>query len=69
MAVSAGTHSEIGSVFDCRSRGREFDPGSGPILSWSLIKQFFLRSFSSFHLFKKGCCQLQVKVCAQQSTG
>ena len=39
---------------DCRSRGHEFDPGV-----------ILLPSPESF---KKGCCQLQVKVCTQ-STG
>ena len=41
---------------------------SGPILSWRLIMKWFLRSFSSLpliHSFKKGCCQIQAKVCAQ----
>ena len=35
---------------------------SGPILSWRLITVILLPSAESF---KKGCCQLQEKVCAR----
>ena len=35
---------------DCRSNGRQFDPGLGPILPWRLIMKQFLRSFSSLLL-------------------
>ena len=54
-----GLRSAVGNVSgnryesDCRSRVREFDPGRVP---------YFAESF------KKGCCQLQAKVCAR-STG
>ena len=49
-----------------RSRGREFDPGPGPYFrgDWSW-NNFYGHSPPSADLFKKGCCQLQAKVCAQ----
>ena len=31
------------------------------ILSWRLSMKYFLRSFSSFCCFKKGCCQFLAK--------
>ena len=37
----------------------------GNILSWRLIMNYFLRSFSPFRWFKKGSCQFLVKECAQ----
>ena len=42
-AAFAGPRSAVGNVSgyrcvsDCRSRGREFDPGPVPLLSWRLI--------------------------------
>ena len=53
-------------VSDCRSRGREFDPGPVPYFrgDWSW-NNFYGHSPPSADLFKKGCCQLQAKVCAQ----
>ena len=56
-------------VSDCRSRGREFDPGLVPYLveiDHEIISTIIL--LPSAESFKKGCCQLQAKVCAQ-STG
>ena len=56
-----GPRSPVGNVSgyrcvsDCRSRGREFDH---EILSTVIL-------LPSAGLFKKGCCQLQAKVCAQ----
>ena len=51
-------------VSDCRSRGREFDPGPVPyFLDHEIISTVIL--LPSADLFKKGCCQLQAKVCAR----
>ena len=69
---STGPHSAVGNVSgyrcvsDCRSRGREFDPGPVPYFrgDWSW-NNFYGHSPPSADLFKKGCCQLQAKVCAQ----
>ena len=53
-------------VSDCNSRGREFDPGPVPyfveIVHEVISTVILLPSADSF---KKGCCQLQAKVCAQ----
>ena len=54
--LNTGPRSAVGNVSgyrcvsDCRSRGREFDPGPVPILSWRLIVKKILRSFSSLPL-------------------
>ena len=40
----------------------------GPILWWRLIMKKFLVILLPSAAFRKGCCQLQVKVCAR-STG
>ena len=51
---------------DWRPGGHGFDPAEvGNILSWRLIMQYFLRSFSPFRWFKKGSCQFLAKECAQ----
>ena len=52
--------------YDCRSRGRKFDSGRVPYFhgGWSW-NNFYGQPAESL---KKGCCQLQVKVCAR-STG
>ena len=63
-AGSAGRHSAVGSVSDCRSRGRKFDPSSATKPLWRLIFKLFLRSFSPYHWFMRGC-QLLAKVCEQ----
>ena len=75
LQCNTGPHSAVGNVSgnryesDCRSSGRKFDPG--PVLyfpgvwSWNI---FYGHSVPSAESFKKGCCQLQAKVCAQ-STG
>ena len=50
---------------DCRSRGREFDPG--PVRSFVEIDHEIISTvvlLPSAESFKKGCCQLQAKVCA-----
>ena len=63
---AVGNVSGYRCVSDCRSRGPEFDPGLVPYFrgDWSW-NNFYGRSPPSADLFKKGCCQLQAKVCAQ----
>ena len=53
-------------VSDCRYRGGEFETGTVPYLcgDWSW-NDFYGHSPPFRWLFKKGCCQLQAKVCAQ----
>ena len=67
MARSAvGNVSGYRCVSDCRSRGREFDPGSVPYFrgdDYEMISMVIL--LPSADSFKKGCCQLQAKVCAR----
>ena len=47
-------------------RGREFDPGPVPYFRGDLLwNNFYGHSPHSTDSFKKGCCQLQAKVCAQ----
>ena len=67
---STGPRSAVGNVSghrcvsDCRSRGREFDPGPVPLeIDHEIISTVIL--LPSAGSFKKGCCQLQAKVCAQ----
>ena len=50
---------------DCRSRGREFDARSHTFvkIDHEIISTVIL--LPSADSFKKGCCQLQAKVCAQ----
>ena len=52
-------------VSDCRSRGHKFDPGPVPYFrgDYEIISTVIL--LPSVDLFKKGCCQLQAKVCAR----
>ena len=58
-----GPSSAVSNVSNYRSSDSEFDPGQVPYFSWDWSWKK-LRTFSSFHLiFKKICCQLQVKVC------
>ena len=62
----AGISGSVGCASDWWSGGCEFDPaGSGNILSWRLIVNYFLRSFSPFRRFKEGSCQFLTKECAQ----
>ena len=53
---------------DCRSRGREFEPGLVPYFrgDYEIISTVIL--LPSAESFKKDFCQLQAKVCAR-STG
>ena len=65
-------NSAVGNVFeykfasDCRSRGHMFDPGPVPYcckIDHEFISKVIL--LPSANLLKKGCCQLQAKVCAR----
>ena len=62
------TWSDCRYVSDCRIRGREFDPGPVPYLDGDWSSNNFYCHSPFFRWFKKGCCQLQAKVCAR-STG
>ena len=55
-------------VSDCRSRGREFDPVPVSYFSGDKSWNNFYGHSPPFHWLKKGCCQLQAKVCTR-STG
>ena len=70
----AGPRSAVGNVSgyrcvsDCRSRGRKFDPGPVPYLmeiDHEMISTVIL--LPSAESVKKGCCQLQAKVCARNT--
>ena len=70
-----GPHSAVGNVSGnryesgCRSRGRKFDPCQVHTfveIDHEIISRAIL--LPSAESFKKGCCQLQAKVCAR-STG
>ena len=70
-----GSPSAVGNVSgyrcesDCRSRGREFDPDRSQTFVEIDHEIIFTASLlTSAESFKKGCCQLQAKVCAR-STG
>ena len=69
-----GPHSAVGNVSgyrcvsDCRSRGCEFDPGPARSHTFVEIDHEIISTvilLPSADSFKKGCCQLQAKVCAQ----
>ena len=63
---AVGNMSGYRCVPDCNSRGREFDPGPVPYfveIDHEIISTVIL--LPSSDSFKKGCCQLQAKVCAQ----
>ena len=49
-------------VPDCRSRGREFDPGQVPYFRGDWSWNNFYGYSPPSRWFKKGCCQLQTKV-------
>ena len=62
---AVGNVSGYRCVSGCRSRGREFDPG---LIYFVEIDHEIISTAILLHsadLFKKGCCQLQAKVCAQ----
>ena len=50
---------------DCRSRGHKFDPGLVPNFLGDRSEIISTVILPSNESFKKGCCQLQAKVCAQ----
>ena len=55
---------ETGPGLNCRSRGCEFDPG--PVHTFEKIDHEIISMVNllpSPESFKKGCCQLQKKVC------
>ena len=63
---AVGNVSGYRCVSDCKSRGREFDPGRSHTfveIDHEIISTVIL--LPSADSFKKGCCQLQAKVCAQ----
>ena len=63
---AVGNVSGYRCVSDCRSRGREFDLGRSHTfveIDREIISTVIL--LPSAYSFKKGCCQLQAKVCAQ----
>ena len=71
-AATTGPPSAVGNVSgyrcvsDCRSRGLEFDPGPPHTfvkIDHEMISTVIL--LPSADSFKKGCCQLQAKVCAR----
>ena len=75
--VFTGPRSAVGNVSgnrcesDCRSRDREFDPSLVQSHTFLEIDHEIISTvilLPSAVSFKKGCCQLQTKVCAQ-STG
>ena len=56
---------------DCRSRGREFDPGGSHTFIFMEIDHEIISTvilLPSAYSLKKGFCQLQAKVCVR-STG
>ena len=73
--VEIGSRSAVGNMSgyrcesDCRSSDHEFDPGRSHTfveIDHEMISTVIL--LPSHESFKKGCCQLQAKVCAR-STG
>ena len=63
---NAGNVFEHRLASDCRSRGHMFDPGPVPYcckIDHEFISKVIL--LLSADLLKKGCCQLQAKVCAR----
>ena len=66
LRSAVGNVSGYRCVSDCRSRGSKFDPGPVPYfmeIDHEIISTVIL--LPSADLFKKGCCHLQAKVCAQ----
>ena len=70
-----GPHSTVGNMSgyicesDCRSKGHEFDPS--PIHTFVDIDHeilYMVILLPSAESFKKGCCKLQAKVCAQSTS-
>ena len=72
--TGAGPRSVVGNesgyrcVSDCKSRGREFDPVRSHTfleIDHEMISTVIL--LPSADSFKKGCCQLQAKVCSRNT--
>ena len=62
---AVGNVSDYRFASDCRSRGHMFDPGPVPYcrkFDHEFISKVILLPFAD--LLKKGCCQIQAKVCA-----
>ena len=60
----------VGNVTDCRSRGCEFDLRPGESHNFVKTDHEIISTVNllpSTESFKKDCCQLQAKVCAQSS--
>ena len=70
LGTSTGPRSAVGNVSDCRSRGSEFDPAARSHTFVEIDHEIISTAIflSSAETFKKGCCQLQAKVCTR-STG
>ena len=64
ISKQAGLGGSVGCAVRLATR-RSIPAEVGNILSWRLIMKYFLWSFSPFHWFKKGSCQLLAKECAQ----
>ena len=69
LRSTVGNASGYRCASDCRSRGPKLDPGQFNIFV-EIDHEIILTviPLPSAESFKKGCCQLQAKVCAQ-STG
>ena len=68
LCSTVGNKSGNRCMSDCRSRGREFDPGPVPYfleIDHEIILRVIL--LPSIESFKKGCCLLQAKVCARST--
>ena len=69
-----GSHRAVGNVSgcryvsECRPRGHELDPSLVPFICQDLSWNNFYGHSPPLHWFKKGCCQLHARLCAQ-STG
>ena len=55
---------------DCSSRGHKFDPGPLPYFSLEIDHEIIsmVILLPSAGSFKKGCCQIQAKVCARSTS-
>ena len=63
---AVGNVSDYRFASDCRSRDHMFDPGPVPYCC-KIDREFISKVIllPSADLLKKGCCQLQAKVCAR----
>ena len=68
LGSAVGNVSGCRYMSDCTFRGPEFDPGPVPYFRGDWSWNNFYGHSPPFRGFKKGCCQLQAKVCAR-STG